>query len=98
MSPIVLVGTIEQSDNLGAHHMKANRRDFLRNLTLGTIGPLVTERSLSGAEPKGGGGFLVKSPSMKIGMVTYELGKDWTIETIIKNCEAAAFQGVELRT
>jgi sugar phosphate isomerase/epimerase len=26
------------------------------------------------------------------------LAKDWTIETIIKNCEATKFQGVELRT
>ena len=31
-------------------------------------------------------------------MVTYQLGENWTIDTIIKNCEAAAFQGVELRT
>ncbi len=31
-------------------------------------------------------------------MVTYELAKDWEIETIIKNCEATGFEGVELRT
>lgn len=35
---------------------------------------------------------------MHLGMVTYNLGKDWDIETIIKNCTAAAFEGVELRT
>ncbi len=34
----------------------------------------------------------------KLGMVTYELGKDWDIETIIKNCESIGFEGVELRT
>lgn len=35
---------------------------------------------------------------MKIGMVTYQLGEGWNVDTIIKNCEAAQFQGVELRT
>jgi len=35
---------------------------------------------------------------MKLGTVTYNLAKDWDIETIIKNCEAARFEGVELRT
>jgi sugar phosphate isomerase/epimerase len=35
---------------------------------------------------------------MKIGMVTYNLGKDWDIETVIKNCQEARFDGVELRT
>jgi len=35
---------------------------------------------------------------MKLGLVTYQLAQDWDIETIIKNCEAANFQGVELRT
>jgi hypothetical protein len=31
-------------------------------------------------------------------MVTYQLGKDWDIETIIHNCEDTGFEGVELRT
>jgi len=35
---------------------------------------------------------------MRLGTVTYNLAKDWDIATIIKNCEAAKFQGVELRT
>ena len=35
---------------------------------------------------------------MKLGTVTYNLAQDWDIATIIKNCEAAGFQGVELRT
>ncbi len=35
---------------------------------------------------------------MKIGMVTYNLAKNWDVPTIIKNCEATGFQGVELRT
>jgi sugar phosphate isomerase/epimerase len=31
-------------------------------------------------------------------LVTYNLAKDWDIPTIIKNCAAAGFEGVELRT
>jgi hypothetical protein len=30
--------------------------------------------------------------------VTYQLAETWDIETIIKNCEATGFEGVELRT
>src|SRR5207245_2506556 len=37
-------------------------------------------------------------PRFKLGLVTYELAKDWDIETIIRNCEATGFEGVELRT
>lgn len=42
--------------------------------------------------------FLTGRPKMKLGTVTYNLAQDWDIETIIKNCEAAKFEGVELRT
>jgi len=42
--------------------------------------------------------FIVRQPRMKLGTVTYNLAQDWDVPTIIKNCEAAKFQGVELRT
>jgi sugar phosphate isomerase/epimerase len=35
---------------------------------------------------------------MRIGLVTYNLAKDWDTATIIRNCEEAQFEGVELRT
>lgn len=35
---------------------------------------------------------------MKLGLVTYQIAKDWGLETILKNCEETGFQGVELRT
>lgn len=47
------------------------------------------------AEPSS---FVTGKPSMKLGTVTYNLAKDWDIETLIRNCEATGFQGVELRT
>ena len=35
---------------------------------------------------------------MKLGLVTYNLAKDWDIPTIIGRCEATGFEAVELRT
>jgi sugar phosphate isomerase/epimerase len=35
---------------------------------------------------------------MHLGLVTYNLAKDWDLVTLIKNCEQTGFQGVELRT
>ena len=35
---------------------------------------------------------------MKLGLVTYNLAKDWDLATIVRSCEATGFRGVELRT
>src|SRR5438093_930619 len=35
---------------------------------------------------------------MKLGLVTYNLAKDWDIPTIIEKCRGAGFAGVERRT
>jgi sugar phosphate isomerase/epimerase len=35
---------------------------------------------------------------MNFGLVTYQWGRDWDLETLIKNCETAGYIGVELRT
>ena len=35
---------------------------------------------------------------MKLGLVTYNMAKDWDIATIIENCVETGFSGVELRT
>ena len=35
---------------------------------------------------------------MKLGLVTYNMAKDWDITTIIENCQQTGFEGVELRT
>ena len=34
----------------------------------------------------------------KLGLVTYQLAKDWDVDTIIANCTETGFEGVELRT
>jgi sugar phosphate isomerase/epimerase len=39
-----------------------------------------------------------KIKGMKLGLVTYQWGKDWDLPTLISNCEKAGFAAVELRT
>lgn len=39
-----------------------------------------------------------RSSPLKLGLVTYNLAKDWDIPTLLKNCAEARFDGVELRT
>ena len=78
--------------------MKINRRHFLKATSLG-MGALSLAPELSrGAAASRQVSFVVRPPKMHLGMVTYELGQAWDIATIIKNCEAAQFEGVELRT
>lgn len=36
--------------------------------------------------------------ALKLGLVTYNLAKDWDVPTIIRHCTATKFDGVELRT
>ncbi|MFP4058642.1 MAG: sugar phosphate isomerase/epimerase family protein [Candidatus Brocadiia bacterium] len=35
---------------------------------------------------------------MKLGLVTYNLAKDWDLPTLLERCEKTGFEGVELRT
>ena len=77
--------------------MNVNRRRFLQATSLGIGGlglQFATPSTALAAEPS----FLLGRPTMRLGLVTYNLGADWDIPTIIKNCEATRFEGVELRT
>ena len=35
---------------------------------------------------------------LKLGLITYNLAKDWDVATIIERCSDTGFEGVELRT
>ena len=72
--------------------MNLNRRSFLKatGLGIGGLGLQATMPSEAAAADKPD--FLVRRPTVHIGMVTYNLGADWDIATIIKNCEAAKFE------
>lgn len=41
---------------------------------------------------------MMKKSKMKLGLVTYQWGKDWDLPTLITNCEKSGFEAVELRT
>ncbi len=84
---------------------KHGRRSFLKTgfLSIAGVGCLgLPSRSdrLEGSESGNLGEPAMPEalPAFRLGLVTYELAQDWDIETIIKNCEAAGFEGVELRT
>jgi len=83
--------------------MNTNRRDFFRTAALGAGSLSLVRAESPAAEPKTKAAAkpapsFSKPAKMKLGTVTYNLAKDWDIETIIKNCAEAKFQGVELRT
>lgn len=71
------------------------RRNFIRSAALGVavigsgIQPVSASRKVS--EKK-------KLPPLKLSLMTYTLGKDWDIDTIIKNCAEAGWVHAELRT
>ena len=74
------------------------RRTFLKTVSLGLGAFALPRGPLGAADPPPPAAFLVKPPTMRLGLVTYNLAKDWDIPTLIKHCETAQFAGVELRT
>lgn len=65
-----------------------SRRDFLKTIAVGTA-----SLTLSGFKP-----FEKNKPGMRIGLVTYQWGRDWDLPTLLANCEKAKVLGLELRT
>lgn len=78
--------------------MNTPRRNFLKTTALGLGAWMLRASVAESATTKARPTFLLGAPKMHLGLVTYNLAKDWDIETIIKNCEATGFEGVELRT
>ncbi len=76
--------------------MNNTRRSFLKAAGL-SAGALAVHGAALAATTKPPS-FSGKASRMKLGTVTYNLAEAWDLETIIKNCEAAHFEGVELRT
>lgn len=66
---------------------KTNRRLFVKEMALLSAAALVPSLAIA----KGNGA------KMKLGLVTYQWGRDWDCPTLIKNCSAAKIFGVELR-
>ncbi|HIE97291.1 MAG TPA: sugar phosphate isomerase/epimerase [Planctomycetes bacterium] len=70
--------------------MTIRRRDFLAATAALAA---ASQRGLSAGLPT------PRSASkLKLGLVTYNWGKEWDVPTIIRNCETTGFAGVELRS
>ena len=74
------------------------RRDFLRGAVAATA-LLPIASGASGAAPQS----LQANPALTggrigLGLVTYNIAKDWDIPTLIANCQQTGFEAVELRT
>jgi len=67
-----------------------SRRNFLQKSLLAGVG-------LSLIDPFSAHAMMKKS-KMKLGLVTYQWGKDWDLPSLIANCEKTGILGVELRT
>src|SRR5439155_15613617 len=74
----------------------SSRRDFLRTTGLGLGALGWASRAAFAAENQPA--TFARPSKIRLGLVTYNLAKDWDVPTIIGNCEAAKFAGVELRT
>ncbi len=68
-----------------------NRRKFLGSAAAGGLLYSSQTTSVCGQDAS-------ETVPLKLGLVTYNWGKDWDIATLIKNCAAAGFEGVELRS
>lgn len=78
--------------------MNISRRNFIQATGLGVGALSLNAIAAPGAGATNNSGIPARRPTMHLGLVTYNLAADWDIPTIIKNCEATLFEGVELRT
>jgi sugar phosphate isomerase/epimerase len=75
-----------------------NRRDFFKKSALVSGGLAMGSTTAESQGVKTIKISTTKKPPLKLGLMSYNLARDWDIETIIKNCTETKFQHVELRT
>jgi len=79
-----------------SHSAAISRRTWLRGAVTAT--GVVTSGSLVPNLLWAQAVASTETAPLKLGLVTYNWGKDWDIPTIIANCSTAGFTGVELRS
>jgi len=70
--------------------MKQTRRSVLASAAASVLLPTAAD-SILAAEP-------AASVPLRLGLVTYNWGKAWDLQTVIANCAVTGFEGVELRS
>ena len=78
---------------MGKFNSDLTRRDFLTRTAIAGLG-VTALGTLNGCGQKAA----LPGSGMKLGLVTYQWGKDWDLPTLIKNCETTGLLGVECRT
>lgn len=76
-----------------------SRRTFIKTAALIITGAVAPVHAYASKPEKDG--YIknqVTPEPLKIGLMTYNLGREWDIETIIKNCSETGYQQAELRT
>src|SRR5258706_3130280 len=68
--------------------LKLSRRDLLATGAAGIAAATAQPSALAAEADR----------RMHLGIVTYNVAKDWDFDTILKNCKAAGIEGVEFRT
>ena len=76
--------------------MQPSRRTFIQTAALGAAALGFGTSELSARNPAPAEKKTL--PLLKLGLMTYTLGKDWDIETLIKNCSETGWVHAELRT
>ena len=71
-----------------------SRRTLLRSTVLAASTAGFAGGCLANAKPTD----RTAAPPLRLGLMSYNLAKDWDIDTIIKNCTETKFEHVELRT
>lgn len=73
---------------------KSSRREFLAtSAAVAVSGTAITEAAGQANSPD-----KTASRKFELGTVTYNLGRDWDLDTLISNCEETGFKAVELRS
>ena len=76
-----------------------SRRDFLQKAAVASASAaMIPGISVASVKEQGIKRTAQTDPPLKLGLMTWNVGRDWDIETIIKNCQEAQFKHVELRT
>jgi len=82
---------------IGMAH-KHTRRDLLKSSLLAASAAVATQGCRSNATTAQKPAAVPPAQPLRLGLMSYNLAKDWDIETIIKNCTATGFEHIELRT
>jgi len=77
---------------------KITRRTFLQTTALSASAVMLPSFAMAEAKLKKNTVITINKNPLKLGLMTYQLGMKWDIDTIIKNCTETKFEHVELRT